>query len=163
MKVVKNRVVHDVLREIPYGLYIVGIRSGNNGDFNALVVSWMTQCSFDPPLVMIAIRRGTRSYDLVKKGEAFSINLIDKRDRRLVKEMVKPADRVGDKLGKVAHVEEDTGAPILRDAFSYIECKVREIYEPGDHVVVLGEVVNAGRHRSGESLTCSDLRWHYAG
>jgi flavin reductase (DIM6/NTAB) family NADH-FMN oxidoreductase RutF len=163
MKLAKNRVVHDVLREIPYGLYVVGIRSGNNGDFNALVVSWMTQCSFDPPLLMIAIRRGTRSYDLVKMGNAFSINLIDKREHRLVKEMVKPADRVGDKLGKVAHVEEDTGAPILRDAFSYIECKVRKIYEPGDHAIVVGEVVNAGRHGSGESLTCSDLHWHYAG
>ena len=29
--------------------------------------------------------------------------------------------------------------------------------------VVIGEVVKAGQHNTGEQLMCSDLRWHYAG
>jgi flavin reductase (DIM6/NTAB) family NADH-FMN oxidoreductase RutF len=156
--------VHEILRQIPYGIYVVGVRGNGTGDgFNALIVSWMTQCSFDPPLLMIAVRKPSRSYDLVKQGEAFSVNFIDKSDRRLARQLVKPADRAGDKLGKVGHVEEETGAPILRKAFAYLECKVREIHEPGDHAIVIGQVVNAGRHGSGEPLMCSDLRWHYGG
>jgi flavin reductase (DIM6/NTAB) family NADH-FMN oxidoreductase RutF len=158
-----QQTVHDILREIPYGLYVVGVRSGGDGDFNALIVSWLTQCSFDPPLLMIAVRQGTRSYELVKDGRVFSVNLIDKSEQELARHFVKPSDRVGDKLGTIAHVEEDTGAPILRKAFAYIECKVREIYEPGDHALLIGEVVNAGRHGGGHSLLCSDLQWHYAG
>lgn len=158
-----NRVVHEILRQIPYGLYVVGVRGQNEGDFNALVVSWLTQCSFDPPLIMIAIRKGTRRHELIKQGRVFSVNLIDKSERRLARAMVKPSDRVGDKLGKISHVEEDTGAPILRKAFGYVECQVREIHEPGDHAIVTGEVVNAGKHGAGEQLMCSDLRWHYAG
>src|SRR5687768_785641 len=107
-----NPVAHEVLREIPYGLYVVGVRGRNDGDFNALVVSWLTQCSFDPPLIMIAVRQGTRSYELIKLGKVFSLNLIDKSERRLAREMVKPSARVGDKFGRVGHVEEITGAPI---------------------------------------------------
>jgi flavin reductase (DIM6/NTAB) family NADH-FMN oxidoreductase RutF len=155
--------IHEILREIPYGMYVVGVRSGDDGDFNALIVSWLTQCSFDPPLLMIAIRQGTRSYELVKSGRVFSVNLIDKSDQDLARQLVKPSDQVGDKLGTVAHVEEDTGAPILRKAFAYLECNVREIHEPGDHALVIGEIVQAGRHRAGKSLMCSDLHWHYAG
>ena len=158
-----NQIVHEILREIPYGMYVVGVRSGSDGDLNALIVSWLTQCSFDPPLIMIAVRQGTKSYDLVKEGRVFTINLVDKSEHELARQFVKPSDRVGDKLGAVSHIEEDTGAPILRKAFAYVECKVREIYEPGDHAIIIGEVVNAGRHGRGESLMCSDLHWHYAG
>ena len=162
MKTKKDAAIHEVLREIPYGLHVVGVR-GDDGEFNALVVSWLTQCSFDPPLLMIAVRQGTRSYDLVKQGRAFSINLLDKPEKELARQFVKPSDRVGNKLGTVAHVEKETGAPILEQAFAYIECNVRQIYEPGDHAIVIGEVVNADRQGEGEALMCSDLKWHYAG
>ena len=163
MKPRRDPTIHKILRQIPYGLYIVGVRGNDEGDFNALVLSWLTQCSFDPPLLMIAVRKGTRSYDLVKQGRVFSVNLIDKSEQRLARQMVKPSARVGNKLGKVAHVKEDTGAPVLRKAFAYVECKVREIHEPGDHAIIIGEVVNAGKHGASESLMCSDLHWHYAG
>ena len=163
MKTMNDPTVHEVLREIPYGLYIVGVRGGTEGDNNALVVSWLTQCSFDPPLIMMAVRRGTRSYDMLKEGGVFSINLLDKKDQDLARQFVKPSDRVGDKMSGVEHGSDKTGAPILQRAFACIECKVREMSEPGDHAIVIGEVVNARRHGTGESLTCSDLQWHYAG
>lgn len=163
MKTQKNRTTHDILRALPYGLYIVGVRGKKNGEMNALVVSWLTQCSFDPPLIMLAVHRGTRSYELLKEGKVFSVNLIDKKEQRLARMLVKPSDRVGDKLGKVGHIEEDTGAPILRKAFAYLECKVRKMIEPGDHAIAIGEVVNAAWHGKGQPLLCSDLRWRYGG
>ena len=155
--------VHEILREIPYGLYVVGVRSGTAGEINALVASWLTQCSFDPPLIMMAVRQGTRSYHMLKEGGVFSINLLDKSGQDLARQFVKPSDSAGDKMGGVEHRSETTGAPILQKAFAYIECKIREISEPGDHAIIIGEIVNAGRHGTGESLTCSDLHWHYAG
>ena len=162
MKGRTNKTVHDVLRELPYGLYVLGVR-GADEEMNALMATWVTQCSFNPPLIMVGVRKDSRSYGLIQTGKVFSINLIDKKDRRLAQMLVKPADRVGNKLGKVGHVVEDTGAPILREAFAYLECRVREIYEPGDHAIVIGEVVHAGFHARGESLTCADMGWHYAG
>ncbi len=163
MKTQTNRMIHEVLRNLPYGLYAVGVRGKEDGGLNALVASWVTQCSFDPPLLLVAIRKGTRSCDLLRQGQAFSVNLIDKNERRLARELVKPAHRVGDKLGAVSHFEDNTGAPILRKAFGYLECRVCQIFEPGDHALVVGEVVNAGWHGTGEPLLCSHLRWRYGG
>lgn len=163
MKTRRNRMMHETLRQMPYGLYVVGVRGKSNGDMNAMVASWVTQCSFDPPLIMVAVHKPSRTYDLVKAGKVFSLNLLDKKDRRIVRLIERPTRSAGDKLGKVGHAEEDTGAPILRHAFAYAECKVRAIYEPGDHALVVGEVVHAALRERGESLTCADLKWHYGG
>ncbi len=163
MKTKRDRAVHEALRQIPYGLYIVGVRGNGDGAMNALAASWVTQCSFDPPLVMFAVRKPSRTYDLVKTGKVFSLNLLDKKERRIMRTLERPARAAGDKLGKVAHVEEDTGAPIIRHAFAYAECRVTQIYEPGDHALVVGEVVHAGLRGAGEPLMCADLRWHYGG
>lgn len=154
---------HETLRKMPYGLYVVGIRGDGDGELNALAASWVTQCSFDPPLVLVAVRKPSRSFDLIKKGKAFSLNLLDQGQRRIIRTLEKPHRSAGDKLGKVAHVEEDTGAPILRQALAYAECKVRHVYEPGDHALVVGEVVHAGVRGDGKPLMCADLKWHYGG
>jgi flavin reductase (DIM6/NTAB) family NADH-FMN oxidoreductase RutF len=154
---------HEALRRIPYGLYVLGVRGKSNGDLSAMVASWVMQCSFEPPLVMVAVHMPSHTYDLVKAGKVFSLNLLDKKEKRIMRALEKPASKAGDKLGKVGHVEEDTGAPILRHAFAYLECKVKKIYEPGDHALIIGEVVNAAVRGKGDSITCADLKWHYGG
>ena len=145
----KDHTMHEVLRQIPYGLFAVGVRNKNVEELNATVVSWVTQCSFNPPMLMIAIRKPSKSYDLIKDGKVFSLNMIGKGGGLLIKQLVKPKPHGESKLGRISHVEEDTGAPILRKAFAYLECKVRSIEEPGDHAIVIGEVVNAGFHGTG--------------
>ncbi len=163
MKTHRNRMMHEILRQMPYGLYVVGVRGNGEGGLNAMAASWVTQCSFEPPLLLVAVRKPSRTYQLVKAGRVFSLNLLDKKEQRLIRALEPPARSAGDKLSKVGHVEEDTGAPILRHAFAYLECKVRAIYEPGDHALVVGEVVRAVSRGPGEPLMCTDLKWHYAG
>src|SRR5438477_6000310 len=119
----KDRTTHEALRQIPYGLYVLGVRGNGDGDMNALAVSWVTQCSFDPPLLLVAVRKPSRSYDLITTGKVFSLNLLDKKEKEVLRALERPFVSAGDKLGKVGHAEEDTGAPILRRAFAYVECK----------------------------------------
>ena len=163
MKTYRNPEVHEALRQIPYGLYVLGVRANGNGAMNACAVSWVTQCSFDPPLLLVAVRKPSRSYDLITSGNVFSLNLLDKKEKQILRTLERPFVSAGDKLGKVGHVEEDTGAPILRHAFAFIECKVRSIFEPGDHALVVGEVVHGALRGRGESAMCADFNWHYGG
>lgn len=162
MKQQHDPIVHEVLRQIPYGLFAIGVR-GDNGDMNAFVGSWLTQCSFDPPLIMAAVRLDTSSFDLVQKGRRFTVNLLDQSQHALAKILVRPAHSAGNKLDQLAWHEAKTGAPVIDDAFAFLDCKVREIYKPGDHGLVIGEIVNAEQRRAATSLRCEDLHWHYAG
>jgi flavin reductase (DIM6/NTAB) family NADH-FMN oxidoreductase RutF len=163
MKTNRDRTMHEILRQLPYGLYVIGVRAQGNGEVNATAASWVTQCSFDPPLLMVAMRKDSRTYDLLKSGNIFSLNLLDKAERRTIRTIEKPARSARDKVGKVGHFEDQTGAPILNQAYAYVECEVREVYEPGDHALVIGEVVHAGKRGRGEPLMCADLKWHYGG
>ncbi len=163
MKTHRDRMTHEALRQLPYGLYVIGVRGKSDGEMNAMAASWVTQCSFAPPLLLVAVRKASRTYNLVKTGKVFSLNLLDKKERRLIRTLEQPSRSAGDKLGKVGHVEEDTGAPILRHAFAYVECKVKAIYEPGDHALIVGEVVHGGLRAKGDPLMCADLKWHYGG
>ena len=156
-RMTQDRTTHQALRQIPYGLYVLGVRGRGNGDMNAMAASWVTQCSFDPPLLMVAVRKPSRTYDLIKSGRRFALNLLDKKERKTIRTLEKPFRAVGNKIDKVSHVEEDTGAPILRQAFAYLECKVREIYQPGDHALVVG------LRGAGVAMMCSDLKWLFGG
>jgi flavin reductase (DIM6/NTAB) family NADH-FMN oxidoreductase RutF len=162
MKGRTDQTLHEVLRQMPYGLHVLGVRS-EDGQMNACVVSWVMQCSFFPPLLLVAIRRPSRSYDLIREGRAFTINLINKDDETLVRQLVKPADMVGDKMHEIEFAAHSTGAPVLERAFAYIECSVQQIEEPGDHALVIGEIVHADFQGQGEALTCADLGWRYGG
>lgn len=156
-----DQTTHEVLRQLSYAIYIVGV--GRDAEMNAMAASWITQCSFDPPLLMVAIRKGTHTYDLIQEARNFTINLIDKEHREIIRTLEKPFHMSADKILHVDLVEHETAAPILEKAFAYIECQVREIYEPGDHALVIGEVMHSALRKQGDVITCSDLKWHYGG
>jgi flavin reductase (DIM6/NTAB) family NADH-FMN oxidoreductase RutF len=155
------RSTHEALRRIPYGVYIIGVRS--DGEMNAMAASWVTQCSFDPPLLMVAIRKDSHTYDLIQHARTFSLNLIDKHNQQIVRTLEKPFHFMRNKIEQVEHIEVGDGSPILQEAFAYVECNVRDIYEPGDHALVIGQVTHADVREDGDPITCADMKWHYGG
>ena len=150
------------LRKIPHGVYIVGVKQ--DAQLNAFTATWFTQVSFTPPLVALGIKKDSHSFEMIKQGRVFTVNLLGKDQQSIAEHFVKPATVVGEKLKDVRHRAGKTGAPVLEDAIAYVECEVREIAnERGDHAVVIGEVIEAGVHRDEPALTLMDTGWHYGG
>ncbi len=150
------------LRKLPHGVYIVGVR--HDSQVNAFTGTWLTQVSFTPPLVALGVKRDSHSFEMIKQGRVFSVNLLGKAQKAIAEHFVKPAGTVGEKLSTVKHQPGKTGAPILEEAIAYFECEVREIAnEAGDHAVVIGEVVEAGVRTDEPALTLMDTGWHYGG
>ena len=158
----KTKTMHEVLRQVPYNLVAVGVGAIPH-DENAFVACWFTQCSFDPPRIVMAVRNDTSSKKMLDDDGVFSINLLSKSQISIARKLVKPSHRVGDKLGKISHYEEVTGAPLLRDAIAFLECRLFASLDTGDHTLFVGDVVNAGQNSKEEPLTCADVRWHYGG
>lgn len=154
--------MHEVLRLMPYGIYAVGVGSRPDQQ-NAFIASWATQCSFEPALFLVAIRKDTINRELIEGTRAFSVNFMSKEQTDLARQLVKPHHQVGDKLVQIDHYEEATGTPILKDAFAFIECRLVSQETHGDHLLVIGEVVNAGLSETKDPLLCKDIGWTYAG
>jgi flavin reductase (DIM6/NTAB) family NADH-FMN oxidoreductase RutF len=131
------------LRMIPYGLYV--LTAENEGQVAAATVNWVTQTSFAPPLVAVALKTDSGAYKLVKQTKAFVLNMLGPDQGKMAFTFFKPAQKDGDRIsGHAFKPGGTTGVPILMDCPAYLECKVAEIAERGDHHTVIGEVVNAG-------------------
>src|SRR3984893_17027936 len=83
-----DRLRRRVLWTMPSGLYVVGSRAGDRR--NLMTLHWATQLSFDPKLVGRSIERTPPPHELVSEGSAFSLCLVDREDRAIVRKFVKP-------------------------------------------------------------------------
>ena len=149
------------LRSIVHGVYVIGVRDGEKR--NAFTATWVTQVSFEPPLVAAAIRKESVSLQMIESSRLFAINFLASGQKALAQHFLKPAHLGGDKLAGISHRAGATGVPILSDAAAYVECRVKAIHPDGDHAIVVGEVVEAGVQREAEPLTLKETGWHYGG
>lgn len=152
-----------LLRRIPCGLYVAGVRG--DGECHAFTVSFLTQTSIKPPAVAMAVRKDGKSLEMIRQSRVFTVNYIDKSRRATLEHFFKPStSRDGDRLGPFPYRTAKTGAPILDEAVGYLECEVREIAEAfGDHALVVGEVLDAVLRNDVEPIIMSDTPWHYGG
>lgn len=150
-----------VLRRIVHGVYVIGVAQA--GKRNAFTATWITQVSFEPPLLAAGIRKDSLSHSMIESSQVFTVNLLGSGQKPLAQHFLKPAHLGGDKLQGISHRVGVTGAPILDEAAAFIECRVRAIHAAGDHSIVVGEVVEAGLHQDTEPLTLKETGWHYGG
>lgn len=152
------------LNQIGYGMYIIGSKSGD--ELNGMTANWITQTSFDPPLVVISVENDSHTRKLIDEGKVFSVNVIEDSDegREIIEHYVKPQKRAHNKLGDHDYTTNVTGTPLLTAALSWFECEVVQTVETGDHQLYLGKVVGAGVNKEdGTPLSLRSLGWHYGG
>lgn len=129
------------LRMIPYGIYVL-TANGDEGPV-AATVNWVTQTSFDPPLIAVGLKSDSHTYAATKKSGNFTLNMLGKGQQGQAFGFFKPSTVEGNLISGEPFQEGSNGAPVLDNAPAHVECKVAEIVELGDHHVVIGEVINA--------------------
>lgn len=149
------------LRKIVHGVYVLGVRAAAAA--NAFTATWVSQVSFEPPLLMAAVRKDSVSFRMIEESKVFTVNFLGSGQKMLAQHFLKPAHLGGDKLAGVAHRAGATGAPILEEAIAFVECRVRQIHPAGDHSIVVGEVVEAGVQKDGEPMSLKETGWQYGG
>jgi len=152
-----------VLRLLTYGLYIITTRL--NDQVHAGLISWLSQASFNPPLIMVAIRSESKLYSLINESRVFAVNILS-ADQKDVASAFFSIKEVKNKMinGYLYEEGEKTGSPILIDLPAWFECRVIGQLDKGDHTVFLAEVVNSGlRKEIDKPLILWDTGWHYGG
>ena len=150
-----------ILRNIPYGLYVIGLRHGEL--HHAFTGSWLSQCSMKPPRVMLGVRKDSHSLGMMKETGVFSVNFIGKSDRKILEQFFKATPSSGNRFGELKFSLKQTNTPVLDQAIAYLECEVKSIVDAGDHAIVLGEVVAAEVVKEEPPLVMGDTPWHYGG
>jgi flavin reductase (DIM6/NTAB) family NADH-FMN oxidoreductase RutF len=154
-----------LLWTLPYGLYVVGSRSGDRR--NLMTLNWASQVSFEPKLLGIGVEKSALTHELVADGRSFTLNTVARDDRAIVRKFTKPVehDPVAGTLNGFPFHDGPTGAPVLAQAVAWIACELRTPVDCGGHTFFIGEVVDCGflRAEDTEVLRMEDTRMSYGG
>ncbi|BAU65623.1 flavin reductase domain protein FMN-binding protein [Stanieria sp. NIES-3757] len=133
------------------GLYIITATKGNVS--SAMLASWVTQASFEPPGLTIAVAKDRAIESLMQVGDRFVLNVLaEGKYQSLMKHFLKRFKPGADRFAGVNTQTAANGSPILTDALAYLECEVVSRMECSDHWVVYSKV-DVGRVSDPESLT----------
>lgn len=136
-----------VLRMIPYGIYVLTTRFSND-EIAAATVNWVTQTSFDPPLVALGVKADSGAYKALSESGQFALNFLGKGQQGAAFAFFKPVETGDGTISGEAFRDGDNGAPILESAPGAAEFKTVEIVKRGDHHIVVGEVTAVHANRA---------------
>jgi flavin reductase (DIM6/NTAB) family NADH-FMN oxidoreductase RutF len=132
-----------------------------------MTLNWAMQLSFEPKLLGISVEKAAYTHELIAAGRAFSLCIIDREDRAIVRKFTKPVevDVAAATLNGFPYRDGVTGVPILTQAVAYVECDVRQAVDVGGHTLFIGEIVDAGFTKAEDTpvLRMEDTRMNYGG
>ncbi len=139
------------LGRISGGLYII---TAHKGDINgAMLASWVSQASFKPLGLTIAVAKDRAIESLMQVSDRFVLNILEEGNyQALMKHFLKRFPPGADRFEGVNTQTATNGSPILTDALAYVECKVESRMELSDHWIVYASV-DAGRVSKADALT----------
>ncbi len=139
------------------GVYIVTVDVAGKKD--GMLATWITQAGFDPPSLVVSVNKQRDILRAMNVGDRFTINVLSNRNMDIFKAFAKPHnDEKFDGLSLKESLQSSTSAgPVFAEAVSYIDLKVQSVTEVGDHVLVVGEVID-GELLNGQDEPMTHLR-----
>lgn len=133
------------------GLYIITAKKGEIA--SGMLASWVSQASFKPLGVTIAVAKDRAIESLMQVGDTFVLNVLEEGNyQHLMKHFLKRFRPGADRFAGVKTQTAKNGSPLLSDALAYAECRVVSRMECSDHWVVYSTVED-GRVSKAESMT----------
>lgn len=132
----------DITAAISNAVFIITARDGDI--INGMTAAWVTQVSFKPPMIGVAIAEARYTHELIKKSGFFCINALSKNSMELAKRFGFKSGRKVNKFDGVEYTSALKGSPVIKEAFAYLECSLSSICKTGDHDFMVGTVEDIG-------------------
>ena len=137
--------VGKALGRVASGLYVVTTKFEDKED--AVLASWVNQCSFDPPAVTIALGTLRSARLLVETSNSFIVNILPKDDMSLLKHFSRPPENIFKGIKTRKGLD---GIRVLSESVSYLECEVVHSVNAGDHILYVGEIIGGKTLKGGD-------------
>ncbi len=131
----------------PTGILVVSTSLG--GVPHSMTVSAFTSVSLDPLLVLFCAEKIARFHDAVLAAGTWAVSVLDEDSEKVSRWLATRGRPLTGQLEGVAHHPGPlTGAPILDNALSALECRTTAVHDGGDHSIVVGEVIGVTLSRA---------------
>ena len=126
---------------IPSGLFVVCAKDGEQKD--GYLASWVQQVSFKPLLVSFTIKADRPGYKAIVEGKTFTINVVGDHETQYMKHFWSGYDPENNPFKEIDHEVSENDGILIKGAKSVIECKYVSKSTPGDHEVIVAEVIGS--------------------
>jgi 3-hydroxy-9,10-secoandrosta-1,3,5(10)-triene-9,17-dione monooxygenase reductase component len=108
-----------------------------------------TSVSLDPPLVLFCAAKASSTWPRIETSGKWAANILDEDGEEVCRLF---AQKGADRFARIAYTPGRSGSPILEDALAFVDCETIEKYDAGDHVIVVGRVLELGYQHEGKPL-----------
>lgn len=143
-----SKAFRDALGRFPTGIAIVTTHTGE-GKRIGMTINTLVSVSLDPPLVLFCLGRDSMNYETYAMADSFAFNILREEDEAISNRFIVKGD---DRFAGLESEVGVSGAPILPNALAVIDCRRERVIEAGDHLIVMGRVVDT-RANDGRPLT----------
>ena len=124
----------------------------HDGELHGMTASSFASVSLEPPLILVCLDKASRTRALILEQGSFVVNILagdqEGVSRSFSRRGTKPFAELGHRPGTA-------GDPLLDGAIAWIECRLSELVEAGDHDIFVAEVL-ACEDRAGDPLLYYD-------
>lgn len=126
------------------GVTVVTARVG--GRNHAMTATAVSSVSLHPPLILVCVSLTSRFHDAVLAADAWAVSILTAAQEPLARHFSRRGRRLDTQFEDVPHFPAPvSGAPILSDCLSWLDCRTHAVHEGGDHTILVGELVAASR------------------
>lgn len=134
----------NALSSFATGVTVITSRGDRDRAFG-MTANAFSSLSLDPPLVLVCVISGTTGAEMIEQNESFAVNILGSHQEPLSRYFSwKDRPRGAAAFNEIPHHTAVTGCPLIRGAAAYLDCRLADAHEAGDHVIYIGEVVALG-------------------
>ncbi|GGA01459.1 MULTISPECIES: flavin reductase family protein [Sphingobium] len=132
------RAFRDALGQFATGVTVITAAADGREPI-AMTVSSFNSVSLDPPLVLFSVGREAPSLSDLLQAETFGINILGARQAAISNQF---AGGRPDKWAGIDPITGTTGCPLIEPSLAAFECRHFATYDGGDHVIIVGQVLD---------------------
>lgn len=146
-----------VMGQWPSGVTVVTTADADG--CHGMTASSFSSVSLDPALVSVCIARNLHTHDRVAASGIFAVNILDKDQVDMGLRFAGMLPGVEDRFAGIDVTTAVSGAPLLPDTLGWLDCRVWQAYDGGDHTIFVGEVLAAGTAPTASPLLYHSRSW----
>lgn len=158
-----------VLKKLSYGEYVAtAVKDSSemttrNKDYIAAgAINWITQTSFEPPMVAMAVAIESDLQETIEKSRKFTLHLLAEGQEKLLKKFSETSDINEKTINGMPYERGKNGQVILGDTLGYLICEVEKSITSGDHTLYLAKVLEQVLLKDDAPLTTEKAGIQYA-
>jgi flavin reductase (DIM6/NTAB) family NADH-FMN oxidoreductase RutF len=124
-----------------------------------ITASSLTSVSLDPPQILICVARKLYTHQAIEQSGVFAVNILGADHLEWGMRFAGMMPEHHDRFAGIELQQGVTGAPILSDVLGWLDCRVRNAYDGGDHTIFVGEVLAAGSTEERSPLLYFNRTW----